>query len=89
VRDRLGLIGGDWSVRFSSAAEKPDSPSAGGFFSCGNDGVSFDFPDQHDDKPTGCDLSSIRQMSAIVRCSVRVMAATSPRNKAGHAARSG
>jgi hypothetical protein len=28
VRDRLGSIGGDWSVRFSSAAEKPDSPSA-------------------------------------------------------------
>ena len=33
MRDRLGSLQGDWSVRFLSAAEKPDSPSAGGFIS--------------------------------------------------------
>jgi hypothetical protein len=59
--EAIGLSG------FRVPAEKPDSPSAGGFFSCGNDGGSFDFPEQHDDEPTGCNLPFNRQMSVTVR----------------------
>jgi len=46
-------------------AEKPDSPSADGFLSCGNGVGSFDFPEQHDDEPTGFNLPFIVECPSL------------------------